>query len=177
MKKIILTICFLATVHFASAQVSIGGKTNVEGTSTILDFNSTLNNTNGIILPAVTNLTLALASSPTYNNGTFLFDKNTGMIKMFENNTWVNLSGAGNVASIMVNTTVESGENQGVIIGSDSSNAKGVLVLESADKAMILPRIATPHTTVKSPYPGMMCYDTTSKTIALFDGSVWNYWK
>jgi hypothetical protein len=57
------------------------------------------------------------------------------------------------------------------------SNAKGVLVLESADKAMILPKITNPHTTVKNPYPGMMCYDLTSKSLAVFDGANWNYWK
>ncbi len=66
---------------------------------------------------------------------------------------------------------------EGVVIGGPASTADGVLVLESANKAMILPRINTPHLNVKNPYPGMMCYDTASKTLAVFDGSVWNYWK
>lgn len=177
MKKIIFTITFFSLVNFANAQVSIGGKQSVEGNSTILDFNSTAANTNGIILPAVENLIKALATTPAENNGTFLFDRNTGIVKMYENNKWVNLSGTGSSALITVNTTTESPQNQGAIIGSRTSNAKGILVLESADKAMILPRIANPHLTVKGPYPGMMCFDTASNTIALFDGSVWNYWK
>ncbi|PTT73185.1 hypothetical protein DD829_20165 [Chryseobacterium sp. HMWF035] len=177
MKKNIVIIAFSMLSTAANAQVSIGGKQSVEGTSTLLDFNNTATNTNGIILPAVTNVSNALATNTTYNNGTFLFDISTGKIKMYENSTWVDLSPAGNSASIIANTSTESTANQGVIIGSATSNAKGVLVLESSNKAMILPRIATPHLTVKSPYPGMLCYDTTSKTIALFDGNVWNYWK
>ncbi|KQT22451.1 hypothetical protein ASG31_00825 [Chryseobacterium sp. Leaf404] len=177
MKKIIFTITFSAVANFANAQISIGGKMDVEGTSTILDFNSSTANTSGIILPAVDNVNDALAANQSYNNGTFLLDKSAGNIRMFENNIWVNLSTAGNSSSITANTTLEATQDQGAIIGSDTSNAKGVLILESANKAMILPRIATPHTSVKSPYPGMMCYDTTSKSIALFDGTVWNYWK
>jgi hypothetical protein len=177
MKKhiLIIALCLLSTV--ANAQVSIGGKQTVEGTSTLLDFNSTATNTNGIILPAVTNISSALATTTHDNNGTFLFDASSGKIKMYENNIWIDLSEAGNSASIFANISTETNTNQGVIIGSNTSNAKGVLVLESSTKAMILPRISNPHLTVQSPYPGMICYDTASKTIALFNGSVWNYWK
>ena len=111
------------------------------------------------------------------NNGTFLFDRNLKMVRMFENGSWVNLSDAvGNdIPSTMVNASNEVGK--GVIIGAQSSSAKGVLVLESTNKAMILPHIKNPHTTVKSPYPGMMCYDTVSNSLAVYDGTRWNYWK
>lgn len=177
MKKHILIVALCSLSAIANAQVSIGGKQSVEGTSTILDFNSTTTNTNGIILPAVLDISSALATSTANNNGTFLFDVSTQKVKMYENNAWVDLSGAGNSAVISANVSAEGSGNQGVIIGSGTSSAKGVLVLESSDKAMILPRIATPHLAVKSPYPGMICYDTTSKTMALFDGIVWNYWK
>lgn len=176
-KKNITTIFVLLAVFTANAQVSIGGKESVDGTSTILDFNDVATNTMGIILPSVDNLTNSLASTPANNNGTFLFDKSAGKVKMYENNAWVELSNAGNSSQIVANSSNESASNQGAIIGSETSNAKGVLVLESANKAMILPKIANPHINVKSPYPGMMCYDTVSKSLALFDGSVWNYWK
>jgi len=177
MKKhiLIIALCSLSTVAYA--QVSIGGKQSVEGTSTILDFNSTATNTNGIILPAVFDISSALATSTASNNGTFLFDVSTQKIKMYENNAWIDLTEAGNSAIISKNASLESSLNQGVIIGSDTSGAKGVLVLESSNKAMILPRISNPHLTVKSPYPGMMCYDTVGKAVAVFDGTVWNYWK
>ena len=111
------------------------------------------------------------------NNGTFLFDRSDNKVKMFENNTWINLTDTGSSSSIVVNTSAESGNSQGVIIGAENSSAEGILVLESADKAMILPRIEDPHLNVKSPYPGMMCYDTKSKSLAVFNGYLWNYWK
>lgn len=71
--------------------------------------------------------------------------------------------------------TVDNGRQ--TVIGARETAVAGVLVLESADKAMVLPRVASPHLNVKSPYPGMMCYDTDSKTLAVFDGTVWNYWR
>ena len=166
----------LMLTALVNAQVAIG-KESINGTSTLLDFYDQADNFRGIILPAVDNINNALATTPANNNGTFLFDKSDSKIKMYENGAWVVLSDEGNKTQIVNNTTTENTQNQGVIIGSDTSNAKGVLVLESADKALILPHIAKPHETVKSPYPGMMCYDTEGKVLAVFDGKVWNYWK
>lgn len=176
MKKVIYSTLFCSLAVLVSGQVAIE-KENVNGTATILDFNNTAGNTKGIILSAVNDLSGALSSAPADNNGTFLFDKSDKKVKMYENGTWVDLSSPGNTSQIITNTSAGSGQNQGVIIGASSSNAKGILVLESQDKAMILPQINTPHTSVKSPYPGMMCYDTASKSLAVFDGSSWNYWK
>ncbi|MGI9651712.1 hypothetical protein [Chryseobacterium sp. RLHN22] len=171
-----------------NAQIAIG-KQSVKGANTILDFagatateastDPATTNENGIILPAV-------AASPTYgattpttnnpNNGTFIFDRALRMVRMFTNGAWVNLSDAGNDIPVDLNNT-STGQNGGVILGANTSAASGVLVLESANKAMILPHIRNPHTTVKSPYPGMMCYDTQSNSLAVYDGSKWNYWK
>lgn len=170
MKNMISAIAIL-TALFTNAQVAIG-KEKVEGNSTILDFRTT-DNWYGIILPAVDQAPASLSES---NNGTFLFDKTDQKVKMYENNQWVMLSHAkGNSTPIVTNATSEAGK--GAIIGASSTNAKGVLVLEAADKAMILPRIFRPDINVRSPYPGMICYDTFSKMIAVFDGSVWNFWK
>ncbi|WP_313385057.1 hypothetical protein [Chishuiella sp.] len=175
MKKIIYSTLFLSLFSISHAQVSIG-KEKSEGSSTIFDFNNT-NNTNGIILPAVTTTPNNLDA--VNNGGTFIFDQTDSKVKMFENGSWVDLSDSGDNSTItklnLNNTSNEVGN--GVVIGANSSNAKGVLVLESDDKAMILPYIAEPEKNVKSPYPGMICYDTKSNTIALFDGKVWNYWK
>ncbi|TGN24232.1 hypothetical protein [Empedobacter tilapiae] len=174
MKKIIflISVCTLST---ATAQVLIGDNQINEDQSTILYFSNTSSNTNGIILPAIENVTNALAESTINNNGTFLFDKSDKKVKMYEKNLWVTLSGSGNTSQIINNNSEELGN--GVIIGAQTTNAKGVLVLESDSKAMVLPKIANPHTTVKSPYPGMICYDTVSKTLAVFDGNHWSYWK
>lgn len=176
MKKIFNIIIFTFLANVANAQISIG-KQNVTGNSTILDFNNIAGNTNGIILPAVNNLTNTLATIPSHNNGTFVFDKSDSKVKLYENGNWINLSDSGSSSQIASNITTESTSSQGAIMGAVTSNAKGILVLESNSKALILPHIATPHINLKSPYPGMMCYDTTSKSIAVFDGTLWNYWK
>ncbi|KMQ64505.1 hypothetical protein ACM46_09580 [Chryseobacterium angstadtii] len=151
------------------AQVAIEKET-IDGNSTILDFNNTSGNTKGLILPAVQ---VAPAGSPA--NGTFVFDRSDDKIKMYENNTWKSLSDAGNSSAVIANSSDETGN--GVVIGTQAGSAEGVLVLESEDKAMILPKISSPHLNVKNPYPGMVCYDTASKTFAVFDGTLWNYWK
>ncbi|MFC3160490.1 hypothetical protein SAMN05443633_102181 [Chryseobacterium arachidis] len=176
MKKIFFGATFCLTVTVLNGQIAIG-KPNIDGNSTILDFDNIATNTRGIILPAVSNTNSTLSSTPTANNGTFIFDLSDNKIKMYENNIWKDLSDAGNSSAVAVNSTAELPSLQGVIMGSSASDAKGILVLESANKSMILPKIANPHTTVKSPYPGMMCYDTAGKAIAVFDGNVWNYWK
>ena len=135
--------------------------------STLMQFQD--NDTRGIILPANINA----QTSPT--NGTFILDQSDKKVKMFENNSWVNLSEEGELSSLITNNSTDNGE--GVIVGADSSNAEGVLVLESDDRALVLHRINDLVTNVNSPYPGMIAYDTKSKTIAIFDGKVWNFWK
>lgn len=176
MKKIIFTVVLNLLVTNANAQVAIG-KTSITNTSVLLEFDNATTNKKGIILSNVENLTNALASTPSSNNGTFLFDRSDDKVKMYENNSWVDLSNSGNEAKITPNTSAETSQVQGTIIGSSTSNAKGVLVLEATNKAMVLPWIQNPHIAVKDPYPGMICYDTASRSLAVFDGSVWNYWK
>lgn len=153
-----------------SAQVAIEKET-VEGNSTVLDFDNTAGNTKGLILPA----TSGLPSGGSLANGTFVFDTTDNKVKVYENNAWKPLTDAGSSSAVAVNSSNDSGS--GVIMGASASSADGVLVLESDTKAMILPKIASPHINVKNPYPGMICYDTASKTLAVFDGSVWSYWK
>lgn len=165
----IIIVAALVIFNFSIAQVAIG-KQVVDGSSTVLDFNNVAGNTKGLILPATSGL-----PTGTLVNGTFIFDVTDNKVKVYENDTWKSLSDAGNSSAIVANTSAELGK--GVIMGAATSTADGVLILESSDKAMILPQIATPHLNVKNPYPGMMCYDTASKTLAIFDGSVWNYWK
>ena len=95
---------------------------------------------------------------------------------MYENGSWFNLSEVGSITDLVIPSgTVDNAKS--TIIGSKTSNADGVLVLESKTKALVLPNVNQPHNSVSNPYPGMMCYDTDRKAIAVFDGSVWNYWK
>lgn len=165
MKKTIIALLPFAMFQNYYAQVAIGKTPN--NTSAILDFAT--GTTNGIILSAVNNL----PTNPA--NGTFVIDRTDLKIKMRQNNTWIDMSSPGDLSRIAQNTSTEVGN--GVIIGSNSSAASGVLVLEATDKALVLPKIASPQTNVRSPYPGMICYDTVTKTVAVFDGKVWNFWR
>lgn len=150
------------------AQLSFG-KPNVTGASTIMDFDDSPGNTKGLILPSVK----TLPQSPA--NGNFVFDTNDGVVKMYEDDQWVELTEDGSTVDVIHNSSDEIGG--GIIIGSDSSPADGILVLESPNKAIILPKVENPHLNMKSPYPGTICYDTVLKAVAVFDGSKWYYWK
>lgn len=165
MKIIIVSTIFLAFIT-VKGQVAMG-KTLVDGDA-ILDFPVA---DKGIILPMVETLPVGSAAS----NGTFLFDKTDNKIKMRQNNLWVDLSDSGSVLGAILNTSAEEGG--GVIIGASSSSAQGVLVLESINKALVLPKVSDPVANVKSPVAGTLCYDTVSKTLSVFDGLKWNFWK
>lgn len=166
MKKIVLIIGLLS-LEMIQAQVAIGKET-VDGDG-ILDFK--LNTTNGILLPIVETLPTNAVE------GTILMDKNDKVVKMKTDSEWIPLSDPGSIDNVSFNTGTETPAQTNVIIGSATTTAPGVLVLESADKALILPKVAAPHTSVKDPFPGMICYDTVSKTLAVFDGLKWSYWK
>ena len=165
MKHTILLLFISLLSSFGQAQVAINKLPNNAGA--ILDFAT--GTTNGIILSAVSTL------PPNPANGTFVVDKKDLKIKMRQNNTWVDMSSPGDLSRVATNVSSEIGT--GVIIGSTTSPATGVLVLEATNKALALPRIASPHLNVRSPYPGMICYDTVSKSVVVFDGKVWNFWR
>lgn len=181
-KYFVLLVLNLGMLSVANAQTVIANRT-VSSPSAVLDFAT--GTTKGIILPAVE----TMPTSPA--NGTFLFDKVAKIVKMYQNGAWVNLSGVGDIAGTVpvapYSGTVDNGKQ--TIMGSRTTKVvdgsgnyvdgpvDGVLVLESPNKALVLPKISNPHLNVKSPYPGMMCYDTDRKALAVFDGKVWNYWK
>ncbi|HEY4538905.1 MAG TPA: hypothetical protein VIG94_02715 [Faecalibacter sp.] len=169
MKKLFYIIVFMGGI--ANAQVAIG-KEDVTNESILLEFDDNESNTLGIILPSVLD-----ASSITAQNGTFLFDVATKKVRMYENSAWKDLSAVGDDSAVIIDPSSENTNSTGVILGSDTTATPGVFVLEATDKAMVLPKIANPHLTVESPYAGMMCYDTVSKSLAVFDGANWNYWK
>ena len=167
MKKFLMfSVLGLWLADVANAQTGIETKT--VSTSAVLEFAS--GTTKGIILPAVETLPATPA------NGTFLLDKNDSKIKMRQSGAWVELSGTGSTTGLVpYSGTVDNGKQ--TVIGSRSTTVSGVVVLEAANKALVLPKVANPHLNVKSPYAGMMCYDTARKALAVFDGTVWNYWK
>lgn len=151
-----------------AAYSQVGIETTTIHPDVLLDFPNGQNK--GIVLPMVE--TLPTGSSAT--NGTFLIDKTDGRVKVRQNGVWVNLTRTSNLSSYSVNPSSDTSD--GVIIGATSSSASGVLVLESTNKALMLPKVASPHLNIKSPYPGLICYDTVKNSIAVFNGEGWYYW-
>lgn len=157
---------------FASAQTAIGKKT-VENNNVILDFK--LNDNRGIILPWVTNENAV--ATPV--GGTMIFDSNDKKIKYYKAGTiprWEDLS----INSGAVDTSIQNGlqeTNKKTVMGAKTSTAEGVLVLESNDKAMVLPKSTSPHLNVSNPVSGTMVFDTESKMLCIFNGTEWSFWK
>lgn len=157
---------------FASAQTAIGKKT-VENNNVILDFK--LNDNRGIILPWVTNENAV--ATPV--GGTMIFDSNDKKIKYYKSGTnaeWVDLS----INQGQVDTSIQNGlseTNKKTIIGAKTSDANGVLVLEANDKAMVLPKVSSPHLNIIKPASGTIVYDNVSRMMCLFNGTEWSFWK
>ncbi|MGE8525145.1 hypothetical protein [Chryseobacterium rhizosphaerae] len=149
----------------ARSQVAIG-KTEVNGDG-ILDFG---NLPKGIVLP----LLQVLPDNPV--NGTFVVDRNDTKVKVFSNGNWLMLTDVtGNSTGRVENLSNDVGK--GVIIGNPLSTADGVLILESQNKALILPKVENPHLNIPNPAIGTICYDSISKSLAVYDGNEWHYWK
>lgn len=167
MNKIIISITLFCIVT-AQAQVAIG-KTNVTNSSVSLEFATTENR--GIVLPYVEN------NSGISQNGTLIYNIADHKVKYFKGGSWFDLSvdTTGNTDIAMQTTKIEKTEAK-VAIGTPTST-DGILVLEDTNKAMILPKIASPHLSIINPAAGMMAYDTVARQLAVYNGTVWSFWK
>lgn len=171
MKKIVLsTILFLA-VTTAKSQVAIG-KTSVTNASVSLEFSDADNK--GIILPYVEDKTSIT------ENGSVIYDNSDHKVKYLKDNSWFDLSvdttGQSDLGIQQEKTELATAKT-GIGAKSDADSTNGILVLTDTDKAMILPRVASPHLNIISPAPGMMVYDTTKRQLAVYNGTVWSFWK
>lgn len=175
MKNLII-INFLLISFLGFSQVAIG-KTNVSN-SVSLEFG---NENRGMLLPWVTNATDVTGAV----NGTMVFALNDKKVKVKYATGWkdlsVNASGTTvdpvtSVDGVAIQNSADENTNAKVSIGTPTSTP-GILVLEDTNKAMVLPKVANPHLTIMNPAPGMMVYDTTKKLLAVFNGSVWSYWR
>jgi len=171
MKIIIPTIvllCFTATVK---SQVMIG-KPDASNTSVSLEFSETENR--GIILPYVED------KSAITTSGTMIYDTTDHKVKYLKDSEWIDLSvDESGLADISIQTSKTELPDSKIAIGSnaDTDQTNGLLVLTDTDKAMILPKVAEPHLNIIDPSPGMIVYDTTNRLLAVFNGSVWTFWK
>lgn len=178
MKKNIITSSFLLLSIFAFSQVAIGKSSistlpdNVTPNSSIsLEFGP---GNKGIILPWVSkdvDVTGAVG-------GTLIYDTFDKKVKVKLATGWKDLSveTTGAVDTSLQQTLIESTNAKTQIGGNPAiDNTPGILVLADSNKAMILPK--TTYNVIVSPEPGMMIYDTTAKQLAVFNGTVWSFWK
>lgn len=171
MKKIIYPILGLFSVVTMNAQVAIG-KQSVTNTSVSLEFNNAENR--GLILPYVED------KSGITENGTIIYDTTDHKVKYLKNGAWFDLSvDTTGAADLSIQTSKTEKTNAKTVIGADgaTNTTAGILILSDTNKAMILPKIASPHLNIINPSPGMMVYDTNKKQLAVFNGTVWSFWK
>jgi hypothetical protein len=175
-----LLIVIFGSIMFSKAQVAVG-KSSITTLSDNITPNPSISlefgiGDRGIILPWVSS---AAAVSGAVD-GTFIFDTADKKVKYRKNGTWFDLTvdATGTVDTSLQSSLTEQ-PNAKVIIGSNpnADTTPGILVLSDTNKAMVLPKLASPHLNIISPAPGMMVYDTTKRQIALFNGSVWSFWK
>lgn len=163
------------------AQVIIGDAVGMPGSKTgvLLEFANT--NNKGLILPYVT----TLSAAPTA--GTIILDATTGnaaRVKYY-NGAWIDLSGQnGDASPELANqpaTPATAVATSKAIIGATATvpaGVEGVLVLQSANKAMVLPQVDNVNNII-DPAAGMMVYVNLqgSKRLAVFNGTKWSFWK
>lgn len=174
MKNIILTtILVVSCIGTTKSQVAIG-KQSVTNTDVSLEFADTENR--GILLPWVSKASDVAGAV----DGTFIYDTTDKKVKYLKGGSWFDLTID---TTGTVDTTLQDGKTDlptaKAVIGANASSdtTPGVLVLSDTDKAMILPKVASPHLNIINPSPGMMVYDTTKHQLVVYNGTVWSFWK
>ena len=183
--KNIFTIILLAAITGVNAQVIIGNATGTAAvkTSVLLEFATGTGQNKGIIVPYVR----ALPTGTALVGGAIILDAvdaTKARMKYYNGTAWIDLSGqdadiSTTLTSQPATSVVETGAK--AIIGARTSTADGVLVLESIDKAMVLPTVAD-VADIPSPSPGMMVFvkgvtPNFNKRLAVFNGTKWSFWK
>jgi hypothetical protein len=167
MKTTYFTLSFFAFSIFINAQIGIEKET-VDG-SGLMDFPG--GTTKGIILPQVTNNTTMTEVSA----GTLVFDGATAKTKYYDGASWIEMTGENGISPTLT-VSSEKDVTKGIIVGSPDSTAKGILVFESNDKALILPKVNDPVNNIKSPAAGLICYDPDTKLVCFYNGTNWSFW-
>ncbi|MGD1319675.1 hypothetical protein [Chryseobacterium sp. 2R14A] len=172
MKNNFLILATLLIAISIKSQIAIG-KQEVSNTSVSLEFNDTENR--GLILPYLEDKTSVTT------NGSIIYDVTDHKVKYLKDtNVWQDLSvDTSGVADIAIQTGKTESTAAKAAIGTTAATdtTPGVLVLSDTDKAMILPKVASPHLNIINPAPGMIAYDTVKKQIAVYNGTVWSFWK
>lgn len=167
---LIFFILFCLPSNKLFSQVGIG--TTTISHNAILEFGS---ENKGIILPWVT----SAAAVVTPSGGTLIFDCNDKKVKYYNNNStsWVDLSiESGAVDTSNQDSFSEQAIHFKAVIGNPNTTKKGVLILDTTDKALVLPKIDDVTLNFPNPEAGTIVYDTSRKKMAVFNGLVWTFW-
>ena len=177
MKKYILITALVFAFTGSKAQVIFNPDPNqaVSSASVLLEFGT---QKEGLLLPWVTNtggVTGAIA-------GTLVYDVSDKKVKYLKGGIispgWTDLSiDTTGAVDTSLQTTLTDASGATTIIGDKTSTVPGILVLDSPSKAMILPKVASPALNIINPASGMIVYDTIAKQLAVFNGTVWSFWK
>ena len=194
----------MAQVAIGKSEVSkIQPANTVTNPSISLEFYDNADNTKGLVLPWVStvkdqpvayNATTGAGyqgMQGTVVDGTIILDLSDKKVKYRRNGAWSPLTGALPLVAdgtkyntfTAINSSLQDNKkentNAKAAIGANGATdtTAGILVLTDTDKAMVLPKVASPHLNIKNPTPGMMAYDTTKKQLAVYNGTVWSFWK
>jgi len=174
MKKYYVAFAVFCTLYSVQAQVNIGD-TSISSPSVSLEFGQ---GNKGIVLPWVTSGDDVVTAGVV--DGTLIFDSSDKKVKLRSNNDWTDLTRdeTGTVDLSLQSSKTEQASAKAVIGTNGSTDTTpGILVLSDKNKAMILPKVASPHLNIINPASGMMVYDTVAHQLAVFNGSVWTFWK
>lgn len=171
--SILIVLVYLVS-NLCLGQLVIG-KEMATNESVLLEFGQ---DNKGLILPSV-------IDAPNSVAGTMIFsiEQKSVLVKEEKNNgvatNWTNLSI--NEQEGKVHSFTNQGEDiiedkTAVILGSDTSTKPGILVLESTEKVLVLPKVNQAQNDIVSPIAGTILYDASSAMLAVFDGNNWSYW-
>lgn len=173
-KNIFITFSVILAI-FSNAQVAIG-KSSISSPAVSLEFYDNADNAKGIILPWVTSIGAVTGAV----DGTMVYNTSDKKVYVKYASGWKDLSvDATGIVDTSLQDSLTDLDTAKVLIGGDpkTDTTPGILVLADTDKAMVLPKVASPHLTIINPSPGMMAYDTVKKQLAVFNGTVWSFWK
>ena len=133
----------------------------------------------------------------TIENGTIIFDLSDKNVKYRKDGSWFNLTNvtypvsvknpdnttttftANNAVDSSIQDNKKENENARAAIGANANTdtTNGILVLTDTNRAMVLPKVSSPHLNIINPAPGMMVFDTNKQQLAVYNGTVWSFWK
>ncbi|WDF46052.1 hypothetical protein PQ459_14220 [Chryseobacterium sp. KACC 21268] len=176
MRKFLLLPLYLLLGNSINGQVIFGDNvgTATDKTSVLMEFANAGNK--GLILPYITDKTGLTTPGSLILNATV---PTAAKIEYYNGSAWVDLSvQTADVSSYLaLQLIAKENANAKVVIGSPSSPADGILVLESSTKAMVLP-IVSSYQDIVNPAPGMMVLINNGgiKTLAVYNGNQWSFW-